>query len=143
MMANRHADREQIDAKLKDLKEDTKSSQAEMRSILDAWITDIKDAQKKTTACQEMTGANPEKMETNPEEKGAIVERQVILNEEAAIHSLRECRRETMACRETTEARLGCEDPNSADIKACQETTAYHEATEADIEKTEPDPRMM
>jgi hypothetical protein len=35
--------------------------------------------------------ANLEKMETNPEEKVVVVERQEILNEEAAIHSLRAC----------------------------------------------------
>jgi hypothetical protein len=28
-------------------------------------------------------------------------------------------------------------------MKVCQETTACHEATEADTEKIQPDPRMM
>jgi hypothetical protein len=36
-----------------------------------------------------------------------------------------------------------CEEPTSADMKACQETTVCHEATEADIEKIEPDSGMM
>jgi hypothetical protein len=79
----RKADREQMDAKLKDLKEDIKSSQAEMRYIVDTWITDIKDARKKTTACQKVTGVNSEKMEPNPEEKEAIVEWQEILRRHA------------------------------------------------------------
>jgi hypothetical protein len=39
--------------------------------------------------------ASPEMMEPNPEEKEAVVERQEIPNEEAAVHSLRACRRET------------------------------------------------
>jgi hypothetical protein len=52
MEANRERDREK---NLKDLKEDIKSSQADVRSILNAWITDIKDARKRTTACQEVT----------------------------------------------------------------------------------------
>jgi hypothetical protein len=35
------------------------------------------------------------------------------------------------------------EEPTSADRKACQETTVCHEATEADIEKIDYNPRMM
>jgi hypothetical protein len=31
-----------------------------------------------------------------------------------------------------------CEEPTSADMKECQETTVCHEATEADVEKMEP-----
>jgi hypothetical protein len=41
------------------------------------------------------------------------------------------------------EPRLECKKPISVDIKACQETTAYHEATEADTKKIEPYPGMM
>jgi hypothetical protein len=74
-----------------------------MRSIICAWITDMKDARKKMTACQEVTGANPQKMEPNPGEKEDIVERQKIPNEEVTIHSLRTCRSETAASREETE----------------------------------------
>jgi hypothetical protein len=51
--------------------------------------------------------------------------------------------KERMACQETIEARLVCEEPTSMDMKACQETTTCHEVTEADTEKTEPDPGMM
>jgi methyl coenzyme M reductase beta subunit len=65
--ANRQAVRELLvgimDANVKYMREDIKCGQAEMRSILDAWMTDIKDARIKTTACQEVTGANPEKIE--------------------------------------------------------------------------------
>jgi hypothetical protein len=47
-------------------------------------------------------------------------------------------RKKRTACQETTEARLKCEEPTSADTMACQEMTAFQEATE-----TEPDPGMM
>jgi hypothetical protein len=67
------------------------------------------------------------------------VEGQKIHNEEVAIHSMRACRNERTPCQETTEAHLECEKPTSVDMKACQETTACHEATEAVIEKIEPD----
>jgi hypothetical protein len=50
--------------------------------------------------------ANLVKMEPNPGEKEAAVERQETPNEDVAIYSLRECRKETMACQGTTEARL-------------------------------------
>jgi hypothetical protein len=41
------------------------------------------------------------------------------------------------------EAHLECEEPISAEMKACQETTACHEETEADIEKIEPESGMI
>jgi hypothetical protein len=34
---------------------------------MDAWLEEIKDGRKETTACQEATEAYPEKMEANPE----------------------------------------------------------------------------
>jgi hypothetical protein len=40
-----------MDVKLKEMREKIKDGQAEMRSIVDAWVTDIKDAPKKMTAC--------------------------------------------------------------------------------------------
>jgi hypothetical protein len=67
--ANRESDREQVDANLKDLKEDITSRQAEMRSIVNAWITDITDARKKLIGCQEVTGANSEKLEQIQEQR--------------------------------------------------------------------------
>jgi hypothetical protein len=62
-----------------------------MRSILDAWITDIKDARKKTTACQYAMETRLKNMEPNSGEKEAVVEWQKIPKEEVAIHSLRAC----------------------------------------------------
>jgi hypothetical protein len=46
------------------------------------------------------------------------VERQEVPNEEAAIHSLRACRRETMDCQETTEASLERKEPTSVDMES-------------------------
>jgi hypothetical protein len=83
---------------------------------MDAWIADMKDGRKERVACQEATEANSEKMEPNPGEKEAVVERQEIPNEGASIHSLRACRKETMACQETTEACLECEEPTTVDM---------------------------
>jgi hypothetical protein len=61
----------------------------------------------------------------------------------AWIANMREDRKETTFCQETTEARLECEKPTSAGMMACQETTACHEATDANLENTEPDPGKM
>jgi hypothetical protein len=84
-----------------------------------------------------------EKMEPNPGEKEAVVERQEIPNEMIAIHSLMACRNERTACKETMGACLECEEPTPAGMKVCQETTACHEATETDTENIQADPRMM
>jgi hypothetical protein len=59
--------------------------------------------------------ADLEKIEPNPGETEAVVERQEIPNEEIAIHPLRGCRNEGRACQETMEARLEQDKPASAD----------------------------
>jgi hypothetical protein len=59
-----------------------------------------------------------------------------------SIANRRNNRKETMFCQETAEARVECKEPTSGDMKAYQETTACHEETERDTEKTEPDPEM-
>jgi hypothetical protein len=64
-------------------------------------------------------------------------------NMDAWIANIRDDREERTSCQETTEPCLECEEPISADIKSCQETTACHEATEANMEKIQPDPGMM
>jgi hypothetical protein len=94
---NRQADRELLkgimDANVKSMREDIRCGQAEMRSILDAWITDIKDARIKTTACQEVTGANPEKIEPNPGKMQSAEEHQEIPKEDAAVMPVGELRK--------------------------------------------------
>jgi hypothetical protein len=143
--------------------------------------------------------ANLEKIEPNPGETEAVMERQETSNEEVAINSPRACQDERTTCQETMEACLEGkeepasvelkpevadeevpledvvvmrqdqrhlaaqrrqkkeeeltetvetthwerEEPTSADMKECQETTVCHEATEADIGKMEPFDRMI
>jgi hypothetical protein len=74
-----------MDANAKSMREDIKCGQAEMRSILDAWITDIKDAWKKMTACQEVTGANPEKIEPDLGKMQSVEEHQEIPKENSIV----------------------------------------------------------
>jgi hypothetical protein len=116
------ATQERTEAFTKSMREDIKSGQEEIRSIVDAWMTDMNNDRKETMYCQETTACHNEmevnikKMEPNLREKGAVVERRKIPNEEIAVHSLRACR---------------------------SETTAAQEASEANTEKTEPDRGMM
>jgi hypothetical protein len=62
------------------MREKVKSGQAEMRSILDALLTDLKDGRKETTACQEAT-----KTEPNPGMMQSIEEHQEITKGEATV----------------------------------------------------------
>jgi hypothetical protein len=76
--------------------------ETEHQEKMAAWITDTKNDRKETTACQDAMETNLEKMEPNPGEKEAVVERQEIHNEEVAIHSLRAYRNGRTACQEAT-----------------------------------------
>jgi hypothetical protein len=55
-------------------------------------------------------------MDPYPGEKEAIVERQESPNKEVAIHSLRACRNERMACQETTKANPEKMEPTDGTI---------------------------
>jgi hypothetical protein len=103
--------------------------ETELQEKMDAWIADMKNDRKETTAFQDTVEANLEKIEPNSGEQEAMVERQEIPNEDVAVHSLKAYRNEITAYQETTEARLECKEPTSADMKAC------HEATDSDTEK--------
>jgi hypothetical protein len=107
--ADRKADREKLQDMMKANREDIKSGQAKMiaaiKGKMDAMIANIKNARKKTTACQEVTGANPQTIEPNPGEKETEMEQQEIPNEEVSVHSLRTCRSETAASQEDTETK--------------------------------------
>jgi hypothetical protein len=87
--ADRQAEQELLigimDANAKSMREDIKCGQAEMRSILDAWIANIKVARKKTTACQEVMGANPEKFEHDPGKMQSMEEHQEIPKEDTVV----------------------------------------------------------
>jgi hypothetical protein len=54
-------------------------------------------------------------LDANPGKTKVVVERQEIPNEEAAVHPVRAWWKETVACQETTKARLGCKEPTSED----------------------------
>jgi hypothetical protein len=57
-------------------------------------------------------------VEANPVETEAIVERQEIPKEEAAVHTTRSWQKETVACQEKTEARLECKEPNQKKMES-------------------------
>jgi hypothetical protein len=122
MEADREADQEKADAdrttdrdflkaimgaNAKSMREIIKSGQAKMvaafKEKMVAMIANIKNDRKKTTACQDVTGANPETTELNSREKETVVEQHEIPNEEVAVHSQRTCRSETAASQEDTE----------------------------------------
>jgi hypothetical protein len=81
-----------------------------MEANINAW-------REETTACQDAMKANLDKTEPNLGGNQAAVERRETLNEEVAVHPLRECRNETMACQETMQARLQEEKPASMELK--------------------------
>jgi hypothetical protein len=60
--------------------------ETEHQKKMDVWIADMKDGREGRTDCQEATEANPEKMEPNPGEKEAALERRKIPNEEAVFN---------------------------------------------------------
>jgi hypothetical protein len=64
-----------------------------MSSIVDAWITDIKDGQKETTACHEATETDTEKIEPYPGMMQSVGEHQDVPKEEAAVMLVRGLRK--------------------------------------------------
>jgi hypothetical protein len=57
--------------------------ETEHQEKMDAWIADMKNDRKETTASQEAMEANLEKMEPNSGEKEVVVERKEIPNEDS------------------------------------------------------------
>jgi hypothetical protein len=57
MMARMDTNQERMNASLR---EKIQSGQAEMRSIVGAWIADMKDGRKETMSCKEVTEAHLE-----------------------------------------------------------------------------------
>jgi hypothetical protein len=66
-----------------------KSAHEDMRSIIDEWMTDIKDARKETTACNEA-----KKTEQDPEMMQSAEEHQEIHTEDATIMPVGEPRKQ-------------------------------------------------
>jgi hypothetical protein len=48
-----------LDTNLKEMREEIKSGQAEIRCTLDEWLMNLKDGRKETTACNEVTETEP------------------------------------------------------------------------------------
>jgi hypothetical protein len=61
-----------------------------MKANIDACIADVKNDRKEPTARQDAMEANLVKMEPNPGEKEAVVERQETPNEEVTLYSPRD-----------------------------------------------------
>jgi hypothetical protein len=70
------------------MREEIKSSQAEMRYTLDEWLMDLKDGRNVTTASNEGTETEPD-----PRMMQSIEERQEIPKEEAAVMPVGEPRK--------------------------------------------------
>jgi hypothetical protein len=75
-----------MEANTKAIRKDIKSGQEEMRSIVDALMTDRNNDRKETTTSQEATEVNTEKTEPDPEMK-AVAEHQEVPMEEAVVKS--------------------------------------------------------
>jgi hypothetical protein len=77
--------------------------------------------------------------------KGTVAERQKNRNEEVAIHSLRACREDRMACQETMEARLECEEPIERAIAILEQMIDMTKTNREKMEATEfkPNPEDM
>jgi hypothetical protein len=78
---------DKTDVNLKEMREEIKSGQAEMRCIINAWIADMKDDQKETMSCQVTTEACLDTRELNPEDMESEVEHREVPTEEATVKS--------------------------------------------------------
>jgi hypothetical protein len=72
-------------AKLKEMGEEIKSGQAEMRSIVNAWIADMMKDRKETMSCQVTTAACLDSKEQNPEDMESEVEHREVPTEDAVV----------------------------------------------------------
>jgi hypothetical protein len=77
--------KEMMKANTKSRREDIKSGQEKIRSIVDAWMTDMNDNRKETMYCQEMTEANTEKTEPDPGMMQTVAEHEVVPKEESVV----------------------------------------------------------
>jgi hypothetical protein len=84
MMTRMVANQERMNASLR---EEIKSGQAEMRSIVIAWIANMKDDQKQIMSCQVTTEVCLDSKELSPEDMVSEVKHQEVCMEEAAVKS--------------------------------------------------------
>jgi uncharacterized coiled-coil protein SlyX len=69
-----------LNAKMEAIRTKMDNNQAEMRSVTDEWMTDMKDARKETTACNEAKKTVPD-----PEMIQSVEKHQEVPREEAAV----------------------------------------------------------
>jgi hypothetical protein len=82
-----NANQAKMNTNLKEMREEIKSGQANMRSIVNAWIANIKKDKKDTMFCQVKTEACLDSKELNSEDMKSEVEHQEVPMEEAAVKS--------------------------------------------------------
>jgi hypothetical protein len=138
VMARMYYDRETTETPLEEDKlasVDTKpeKTQEENVPVEDAIVAPVRESEEEmmsitreeSTACQEEMEAGSEKMEPDSEMMLSVVEHQEVRIQDATVMPVREpeeemtpvTRKETMACRETTEAYLEEKQPTSLDRK--------------------------
>jgi hypothetical protein len=74
---------------LMEMREEIKSGQAEMRSMVNAWIADMKKDRKETMSCQVITATCVDCKKLNPVDMKSEVEYREVSTEEAAVKSSR------------------------------------------------------
>jgi hypothetical protein len=82
-----NANQAKMDANLKEMRGEVKSGQAEMRSIVNAWISNMGDDQKETVSYQVTMEACQDSKELNPEDMKSEVEHWEVPTEEATVKS--------------------------------------------------------
>jgi hypothetical protein len=112
-----------------------------MQAKLISTIKNFKFNGEETTVCQETMEARLEVEEPASVDMTPEVADEEVPSEDAVVMPVGEPRERLTETVETTHRE--CEEPTSADMKECQETTVCHEATEADIGKMEPFDRMI
>jgi hypothetical protein len=104
MNANRKADRENLQemmkemmndnqaktsANIKEMREEIKFGQAEMQSIVNAWIANMRVDRKETVSCQVTTEPCLDSKELNPEDRKSEVEHRDVPKEDAIVISVK------------------------------------------------------
>jgi hypothetical protein len=80
---------EMMNVNLKEKREEIKSGQAEMRSIVNVWIVDMKDDRRETVSWQVMMEACLDSKELNPEDTESEVEHREVPKEGAIAKPVR------------------------------------------------------
>jgi hypothetical protein len=79
------ANQAKMNVNLNKIREEIKSGQTDTRSIVDAWITDMKNGRKQMIACHKATKADTEKINPHPGMMQSVREHQDVSNEEATV----------------------------------------------------------